>query len=171
MSGEAQAAIKLGEVDSATTFMVLTNANEWAAISNAALPPDASETYKVVLTIDYESNAYGVTVNGHVMKDAANSESFPLAASRSSVQTIDFAGSGTLTSMKGDQVEGYMVVDNNGKRYPTIAAAIAAYNADPTIGPLKVLHAGTAPSGWSIVSQGGIDILKKLAKGFFFMAY
>ena len=165
VSGEAQAAIKLGEVDSATTFMVLTNANEWAAISNAALPPDASETYTVVLTIDYESNTYGVAVNGHVMKDAANSESFPLAASKTSVQTIDFAGSGTLTSMKGDQVEGYMVVDTNGKRYPTIAAAIAAYNVDPTIGPLKVLHAGTAPSGWSIVSQGGIDILKKLTDG------
>jgi len=73
--------------------------------------------------------------------------------------------------MKGDQVEGYMVVDKNGTRYPTINAAIAAYNANPTIGPLKVLHAGTAPSGWSIVSEGGIDILKKLAKGFFFMAY
>ena len=70
-----------------------------------------------------------------------------------------------------DRIEGYMVVDKNGTRYATISDAIAAYTADPTIGPLKVLHAGTAPSGWSIVSQGGIDILKKLAKGFFFMAY
>ncbi|MBQ2625036.1 MAG: hypothetical protein IJG18_08075 [Kiritimatiellae bacterium] len=167
VSGEAQAAIKLGEVYGATTFMVLTNANEWAAISNAALPPDASETYMVVLTIDYESNTYGVTVNGYVMKDAANSESFPLAASKTSVQTIDFAGSGTLTSMKGDQVEGYMVVDKNGMRYPSIAAAISAYTQDPSIGPLKLLHSGTPPSGWRIDG----DTLIKVAKGLFFMAF
>ena len=167
VSGEAQAAIKLAEVNSVTTFMVLTNGNNWAAVSNAELTPNASATYKVVLTIDYGDNAYGVTVGNYVMTNSAGVASFPLAANRSSVQNIDFAGSGTLTSLKGDQVEGYMVVDNNGKRYPTIAAAIAAYNADPTIGPLKVLHAGTAPSGWRIDG----DTLIKAAKGLFFMAF
>ena len=168
----AQAAIKLGEDDSVTTFKVLTTGNAWMSVSNAELPIDPSETYKVVLTIDYGSNAYGVTVGNYVMTNSTGDTTFPLAKSgATSVQNIDFAGSGTLTSMKGDQLEGYMVVDKNGTRYPTIDAAIAAYNANPTIGPLKVLHAGTAPSGWSIVSQGGIDILKKLAKGFFFMAY
>ena len=171
VSGEAQAAIKLGEVNSVTTFMVLTNANEWAAISNAALTPKASEAYKVVLTIDYGSNTYKVDVGGCSLTNASGSASFPLAASKTSVQTIDFAGSGTLTSMKGNQVEGYMVVDKNGTRYATISDAIAAYTADPTIGPLTVLHDGTPLPGWSIVSEGGIAILKKLAKGFFFMAY
>lgn len=172
VDGTAQAAIKIGEVESAATFMVLAPNNEWTAVSNEGLTPDAAKTYKVVMTIDYGgSGSYGVAVDNYVMTDASGSASFPLAANKKSVQTIGFAGSGTLTSMKGDQVEGYMVVDNNGTRYPTIAAAIAAYNANPTIGPLKVLHAGTAPSGWSIVSEGGIAILKKLAKGFFFMAY
>ena len=172
VEGEAQAAIKLGEVNSATTFMVLAQNAAWTPVSRGDFVPDASATYKVVMTIDYGNGSYGVTVGDNVLTNASGSASFPLAKSgAASVKNIDFAGSGTLTSMKGDQVEGYMVVDKNGTRYPTIAAAIAAYNADPTIGPLKVLHAGTAPSGWSIVSQGGIDILKKLAKGFFFMAY
>ena len=171
VEGEAQAAIKIGEVESAATFMVLAPGGSWTPVSNDAITPNPAETYKVVMTIDYGVGKYGVTIGDYVLTDASGSASFPLAETRTGVKNIDFAGSGTLTSMKGDQVEGYMVVDNNGKRYPTIAAAIAAYNADPTIGPLKVLHAGTAPSGWSIVSQGGIDILKKLAKGFFFMAY
>jgi len=167
VSGEAQAAIKLAEVNSVTTFMVLTNGNNWAAVSNADLVPEASETYKVVLTIDYGDNAYGVTVGNYVMTNSAGIASFPLAASRSSVQTIDFAGSGTLTSMKGDQVEGYMVVDKNGTRYPSIAAAISAYTQDPSIGPLTLLHSGTAPSGWRIDG----NTLIKVAKGLFFMAF
>ena len=168
VSGDAQAAIKLGEDDSVTTFKVLTTGNAWMSVSNAELPIDPSETYKVVLTIDYGSNAYGVTVGNYVMTNSTGDTTFPLAKSgATSVQNIDFAGSGTLTSMKGDQVEGYMVVDKNGTRYPTIDAAIAAYNANPTIGPLKVLHAGTAPSGWKIDG----NTLIKLAKGFFFMAY
>ena len=167
VSGEAQAAIKLGEENSVTTFMVLTNGNEWAAVSAAGFVPNVSETYKVVLTIDYVSNTYKVDVEGHSMTNVAGAASFPLAANRSSVQNIDFAGSGTLKSLKGDQVEGYMVVDNNGKRYPSIAAAISAYTQDPSIGPLKLLHSGTAPSGWRIDG----DTLIKVAKGLFFMAY
>lgn len=171
VSGEAQAAIKLGAVNDATTFMVLTTGNTWTPVSNAELPIDASATYDVVLAIDYGTSTYKVDVEGKSLTNSAGVASFSLATNKAAVQNIDFVGSGTLTSMKGDQLEGYMVVDKNGTRYPTIDAAIAAYNANPTIGPLKVLHAGTAPSGWSIVSQGGIDILKKLAKGFFFMAY
>jgi autotransporter-associated beta strand protein len=167
VSGEAQAAIKLAEVNSVTTFMVLTNGNNWAAVSNAELEPNAADTYKVVLTIDYGDNAYGVTVGNYVMTNSAGIASFPLAANRSSVQNIDFAGSGTLTSMKGDQVEGYMVVDKNGTRYPSIAAAISAYTQNPSIGPLRVLHSGTPPSGWRIDG----DTLIKVAKGLFFMAF
>ena len=171
VSGEAQAAIKLGEEDSVTTFKVLAPANTWTPVSCAGFTPDASATYKVVLAIDYGNNTYGVTVGNYVMTNSAGVASFPLAANRTSVQTIDFAGSGTLTSMKGDQVEGYMVVDKNGTRYASISAAITAYLEDPTIAPLKVLHNGTAPSGWKIVTEGGVDILKKVAKGLFFMAY
>ena len=167
VSGEAQAAIKLAEVDSVTTFMVLTNGNNWAAVSAAGFVPEATETYKVVLTIDYVSNTYRVDVEGHSMTNVAGAADFSLAANRSSVQNIDFAGSGTLTSMKGDQVEGYMVVDKNGTRYPSIAAAISAYTQNPSIGPLRVLHSGTAPSGWRIDG----DTLIKVAKGLFFMAF
>lgn len=172
VDGTAQAAIKIGEVESAATFMVLAPNNEWTAVSNEGLTPDAAKTYKVVMTIDYGgSGSYGVAVDNCVMTNASGSASFPLAASKKSVQSIDFAGSGVLTSMKGNQVEGYMVVDKNGTRYATISDAIAAYTADPTIGPLTVLHDGTPLPGWSIVTQDGVRILKKLAKGFFFMAY
>ena len=167
VEGNPQAAVKLGEVDSATTFMVLTNGNNWAAVSNAGLTPDASATYKVVLTIDYGTGSYGVTVGDNALTNATGSASFPLAASKTSVQNIAFAGSGVLTSMRGDQREGYMVVDKNGRRYPTIDAAIDAYNADSTIGPLTLLHAGTAPSGWKIED----NTLIKLPQGFYFIAY
>ena len=67
--------------------------------------------------------------------------------------------------MKGDQVEGYMVKDNAGHWYATIQAATQAYNS--ANGPYTVLHDGTAPSGWQIVN----DVLKKVIKGFLFMAY
>ncbi|MBQ3807035.1 MAG: hypothetical protein II840_03670 [Kiritimatiellae bacterium] len=165
VSGEAQAAIKLAEVNSVTTFMVLTNGNNWAAVSNAELTPDASVTYNVVLTIDYGTGTYKVDVAGNSMTNSAGSASFPLAASRTSVQNIDFAGSGTLTSLKGDQVEGYMVKDGQNNYYATIQAAIQAYNS--ANGPYTVLHNGTPPSGWKIVEGA----LIKVAKGLFFMAY
>ena len=171
VSGEAQAAIKLGAVNDATTFMVLTTGNTWTPVSNAELPIDASATYDVVLAIDYGTSTYKVDVEGKSLTNSAGVASFSLATNKAAVQNIDFVGSGTLTSMKGDQVEGYMVVDKNGTRYATISDAIAAYTADPTIGPLTVLHDGTPLPGWSIVTQDGVRILKKLAKGFFFMAY
>ena len=167
VSGEAQAAIKLGEDDGVTTFKVLTTGNTWAPVSNAELPINPSETYNVVLTIDYGTSTYKVDVEGKSLTNSTGSASFPLAASKTSVQTIDFAGSGTLTSMKGDQVEGYMVKDNAGNWYATIQAAIQAYNS--ANGPYTVLHDGTAPSGWKIDET--TKALIKLAKGFFFMAY
>ncbi len=171
VSGEAQAAIKLGAVNDATTFMVLTTGNTWTPVSNAELPIDASATYDVVLAIDYGTSTYKVDVEGKSLTNSAGVASFSLATNKAAVQNIDFVGSGTLTSMKGDQLEGYMVVDKNGTRYVSIAAAISAYLNDPTIAPLTVLHDGTAPSGWKIVTEGGVDILKKIAKGLFFMAY
>ena len=165
VTGEAQAAIKLGEENDATTFKVLAPANTWTPVSCAGLTPDASATYKVVLTIDYGNNTYGVTVGNYVMTNGTGSASFPLAASRTSVQNIDFAGSGTLTLLKGDQLEGYMVKDGQNNYYATIEAATQAYNS--ANGPYTVLHNGTAPSGWKIVEGA----LIKVAKGLFFMAY
>ena len=165
VTGEAQAAIKLGEENDATTFKVLAPGNTWTPVSCAGLTPDASATYNVVLTIDYGTGTYKVDVAGNSMTNSTGSASFPLAASRSSVQNIDFAGSGTLTSMKGDQVEGYMVKDGQNNYYATIQAAIQAYNS--ANGPYTVLHNGTAPSGWDIVE----GVLIKVAKGLFFMAY
>ena len=166
VDGEAQAAIKIGEVESAATFMVLASNAAWTPVSRGDFVPDASATYKVVMTIDYGNGSYGVTVGDNVLTNASGSASFPLAKSgATSVQTIDFAGSGTLKSMKGDQVEGYMVKDNAGHWYATIQEATQAYNS--ANGPYTVLHSGTAPSGWKIDG----NTLIKLAKGFFFMAY
>ena len=167
VEGEAQAAIKLGESGGATTFMVLASNAAWTPVSRGDFVPDASATYKVVMTIDYGNGSYGVTVGDNVLTNASGSASFQLAASKTSVQNIDFAGSGTLTSMKGDQVEGYMVKDNVGNRYATIQEATQAYNS--ANGPYTVLHDGTAPSGWKIDET--TKALIKLAKGFFFMAY
>lgn len=165
VSGEAQAAIKLGEENDATTFKVLTTGNAWMPVSRAGFTPDASATYNVVLTIDYSTGTYKVDVAGNSMTNSTGSASFPLAASRTSVQNIDFAGSGTLTSLKGDQLEGYMVKDGQNHYYATIEAATQAYNSANA--PYTVLHNGTAPSGWKIVEGA----LIKVAKGLFFMAY
>ena len=167
VDGTAQAAIKLGEVESAATFMVLEPNSTWTPVFNADITPDPAEPYKVVLTIDYGVGKYGVTIGDYVLTNASGSASFQLAASKTSVQTIDFAGSGTLTSMKGDQVEGYMVKDNAGHWYATIQDATQAYNSSN--GPYTVLHDGTPPDGWKI--DEATKALIKLAKGFFFMAY
>ena len=167
VSDDAQAAIKLGEVGGATTFMVLTTGNTWMPVSDAGLVPNVSETYKVVLTIDYGSSAYGVTVGNSVMTNSTGDATFQLATSRTYVQNIDFAGSGTLTSIKGDQLEGYMVKDALNHFYATIEAATQAYNI--ANGPYTVLHDGTAPSGWKI--DNATKKLIKIAKGLFFMAY
>ena len=168
VDGDAQGAIKLGEENSATTFMVLAQGGGWTAVSNDALTPDPAATYKVVMTFDYANNTYAASVNDYVLTNASGSASFPLAATRTGVQTIDFAGSGTLTSMKGDQVEGYMVKDDSGSYYATIADAIAAFDAAK--GPYTVLHAaGTPPSGWQLVTEAGVTVLQKLAKLMIFM--
>ena len=110
-----------------------------------------------------------VDVDGNSMTNSAGVASFALAMSTASVQNIDFAGSGTLTSLKGDQLEGYMVKDALNNFYATIEAAIQAYNS--ANGPYTVLHEGTTPSGWKIVNEGGVDILKKIARGLFIIAY
>ena len=167
VSGDAQAAIKLGEDDNVTTFRILTAENTWTSVSNAELPIEASKTYNVVLTIDYGSKTYKVDVDGISMTNSAGVASFALAMSTASVQNIDFAGSGTLTSLKGDQLEGYMVKDALNNFYATIEAAIQAYNS--ANGPYTVLHEGTTPDGWKI--DEATKALIKLAKGFFFMAY
>ena len=167
VSGEAQAAIKLGAVNDATTFMVLTTGNTWTPVSNAELPINPSETYNVALTIDYGTSTYKVDVEGKSMTNSTGSASFSLATSKATVQNIDFVGSGTLTSMKGDQLEGYMVKDALNHFYATIEAATQAYNS--ANGPYIVLHDGTAPSGWKI--DNATKKLIKIAKGLFFMAY
>ena len=166
VSGEAQGALKLGEVNDEATFMVLTNANQWAAVSNVGLTPDPTATNKVVMTFDYANNTYSVSVDDYVLTDGTGSSSFPLAKNNATgVQDIDFAGTGTLVSMKGDQLEGYMVKDNAGGWYATIEAATQSY--DSANGPYTVLHDGTAPSGWKIDGS----TLIKVATGLFFMAY
>ena len=167
VSGEAQAAIKLGAVNDATTFMVLTTGNTWTPVSNAELPIDASATYDVVLAIDYGTSTYKVDVEGKSLTNSAGVASFSLATNKAAVQNIDFVGSGTLTSMKGDQLEGYMVKDALNHFYATIEAATQAYNS--ANGPYIVLHDGTAPSGWKI--DNATKKLIKIAKGLFFMAY
>ena len=166
VSGEAQGALKLGEVNDEPTFMVLKPNGVWDAVSHEALTPDPTATNKVVMTFDYALNKYGVSIDGNVLTNSLGEAFFPLAKNNATgVQDIDFAGIGTLVSMKGDQLEGYMVKDNAGGWYATIQAAIDAY--DSANGPYTVLHDGTAPSGWKIDGS----TLMKVATGLFFMAY
>ena len=79
VDGDAQGAIKLGEENSATTFMVLAQGGGWMAVSNDALTPDPAATYKVVMTFDYANNTYAASVNDYVLTNASGFASFPLA--------------------------------------------------------------------------------------------
>ena len=166
VSGEAQGALKLGEVNDEATFMVLAPGGSWTAVSNVGLTPNPTATNKVVMTFDYALNKYGVSIDGNVLTNSLGEAFFPLAKNNATgVQDIDFAGTGTLVSMKGDQLEGYMVKDNAGGWYATIEAATQSY--DSANGPYTVLHDGTPPSGWKIDGS----TLIKVATGLFFMAY
>jgi hypothetical protein len=62
-----------------------------------------------------------------------------------------------------------MVKDSAGHWYATIADAIAAYDA--ANGPYFVMHVGTAPTGWKIVTAGDIWILKKDVSGVMILTY
>lgn len=146
---DAQAGIRIGE---SGEFEVLS-ATGWI---ETEIPANGEQAYDVVLTINYATKKYSVKIGegtkGNIL----------LAGSETGVNAIEFNGSGSLASLAGEAYDGNMVVDKNGKKYATVAAAIDAYVADSSITPLTMLHTGTEPAGWkienSVLTQVGIVV-------------
>ena len=166
-----QGAFALAENDgaTATNFYVLAwenNGYAWNA-TTCETAAAVGGTYTVVMTFDYVSTNYSVTVNGNALK-INNNDKFPLCVSKTSVKDFVFKGSGKLEAIKGVDSLGYMAKDGAGHWYATIDAAtqsggrefIVLRDTDPA-----------APAGWKFVKKDGITKLVKVAKGMFFMAY
>ena len=166
-----QGAFALAENDgaTATNFYVLAwenNGYVWNA-TTCETAAAVGGTYTVVMTFDYVSTNYSVTVNGNALK-INNNDKFPLCVSKASVKDFVFKGSGKLEAIKGVDSLGYMAKDGAGHWYATIDAAtqsggrefIVLRDTDPA-----------APAGWKFVKKDGITKLVKVAKGMFFMAY
>ncbi len=170
IDGEAQGAITLREVGNTPTFSVLTtneNGKVWTDVTGAG-SVNTNIDYVITLTFNYAANKYTAAVGGTTLSTAGGVSEFDILRTASSVQNIDFVGEGVLEYIKGDvAAEGAMVKDAQHNKYATVDAAIAAYNADKTIGPLTMLHPGSVPSGWKVVN----GIISKIIKGWKLIAY
>lgn len=170
VDGDAQGAITLREVNDTPTFSVLTT-NEsgkvWTDVTGAG-SVNTNIDYVITLTFNYAANKYTAAVGGTTLSAAGGVSEFDILKNASSVQNIDFVGEGVLEYIKGDVAsEGAMVEDAQHNKYATVDAAIAAYNADKTIGQLTMLHPGSVPSGWKVVN----GIISKIIKGWKLIAY
>ena len=170
VDGDAQGAITLREVNDTPTFSVLTtNETEkvWTDVTGAG-SVNTNIDYVITLTFNYAANKYTAAVGGTTLSAAGGVSEFDILKNASSVQNIDFVGEGVLEYLKGDvAAEGAMVEDAQHNKYATVDAAIAAYTADKTIGPLTMLHPGSVPSGWKVVN----GIISKIIKGWKLIAY
>jgi hypothetical protein len=80
-----------------------------------------------------------------------------------------FKGSGKMSGIKGVDSTCFMAKDGLGGWFVTIADALASGD-----GPFIILRdtGVEAPSGWEYVKEGDITkLIKKVAKGVFFMVY
>ena len=153
-----------------TNFCVLVMENEnytWKA-ATCITPATTDVDYTVVMTFDYVSNKYSVKVNGYDLSVGGLTQ-FDICVTKAAVTDFVFKGSGKMTGIKGVDSTCFMAKDGFGHWYTTIAAALA------TDGKEFIILRDTgveAPSGWEYVKEGDITkLIKKLAKGLFFMAY
>ena len=174
VAADSQGAFCLGAVEAndvvTTNFMILAKEDSafvWKPAAWSGTPALNTE-YDVEFSFDYAHGKYSVKINGTALS-VNNATAFDLCTSKTEVKAVDFKGGGKLSSILGVESTGYMVKDSAGNWYATIADAIAAYDA--ANGPYFVLHAGTPPAGWKIVTADGVSILKKDVSGVMILAY
>ena len=170
-TGGVQGAFALAENGgaTATNFYVLAWENNDYAWKATTCDTSAAVggMYTVVMTFDYVSTNYAVTVNGNALK-INNNDKFPLCVVKSEVTDFVFKGSGTMTGIKGVDSLGYMAKDGAGHWYATIDAATKSGGSEFTV--LRDTDPA-APAGWKFDTVDGIKKLVKAAKGVFFMVY
>ena len=168
---DAQGAVAVGGTEAAPKFMLLTKKNDTVGWYEAAGVTPVLETgvYDIVMTFDYISNTYKVTVNGTPLT-VGDVAAVPLAKAQTSVKDIDFLGAGSLAAINGVQYEGKMAIDQNGRKYATVAEALEA-NASVKGAVIKLLHgsATTSAEGWNFDSETKTFVKKVI--GLIFLAF
>lgn len=168
---DAQGAVAVGGTETAPKFMLLTKKNDTVGWYEAAgvTPVLENGVYDIVMTFDYISNTYTVTVNNTPLT-VDNIAAVPLAKSQTSVKDIDFLGAGSLAAINGVQYEGKMAIDQNGRKYATVAEALEA-NASVKGAVIKLLHgsATTSAEGWNFDNETKTFVKKVI--GLIFLAF
>lgn len=174
-----QGAFALAETNinaqASTNFCVLVMENEnytWMA-ADCTVPAAANVNYTIVMTFDYVSKKYSVKVSDGTNEGnltVGGQSQFGLCVTKAAVTDFVFKGSGTMSGIKGVDSTCFMAKDGLGNWYTTIAAALASGGN----GPFIILRdtGVEAPNGWQFVTEDGVmKLIKKVAKGLFFMAY
>lgn len=169
-----QGAFALAEAGGVTNFYILAMENDtytWKAATCTGVAANINIAYTIVMTFDYVNKTYSVSVSDGTNTgdlSVSSSSAFPLCVVKSEVTDFVFKGSGTMTGITGVDSLGYMAKDSAGNWYATIAAATGSGGREFIV----LRPTGPAPSGWSLVTKGGITkLIKNVAKGLFFMAY
>lgn len=169
-----QGAFALAEESDVKSFYILAMENSkytWKATTCAGVAANTNIAYTIVMTFDYVSNTYSVSVSdGTNTGDLSigSSSVFPLCVAKTSVTDFVFKGSGKLEAIQGVDSLGYMAKDSAGNWYATIAEATGSGGREFIV----LRPTGPAPSGWSLVIKDGVTkLIKNVAKGLFFMAY
>ena len=171
-----QGAFALAEESDVKSFYILAMENSkytWKATTCAGVAANTNIAYTIVMTFDYVSNTYSVSVSdGTNTGDLSvnSSSAFPLCVAKTSVTDFVFKGSGKLEAITGVDSIGYMATDGLGNWLAKIEDVLNSSSN----GPFIILRdtGVEAPNGWQFVTEGGVrKLIKKVAKGLFFMAF
>lgn len=158
-------AAKSGDV---AQWMALTT-DGWVALTGAAAP-ELRTTYTVRAEVDFLSNARRVryfvkTAEGDfVPLTCGDSEWIPLAANKDTFTSVEFQGSGTLAKFEAT-IADKAVAEVNGKKYDTMAEALAAARdnglaitllTNATIEPTEKGSYDIAPNSYRYASGGQV---------------
>ena len=160
-----------------TNFMILVKPENsdyvWTMAEWDGGMPSTNVAYIVEMAFNYTNDTYSVKVNGEYLRVNSGTE-FPICVTSTRtryVEALEFRGSGTLTGIKGVDSIGYMAKDDVANRwYKSIDDAINSGSN----GPFTILYGtgGTSNPRWKIETVDGVmKLIKKVAKGMFFMAY
>lgn len=171
-----QGAFALAEDNGSTNFYILAWESDytWKAATCTGVEANTNIAYTVVMTFDYVANKYSVAVSdGTTTNNLTVSEQtqFNLCTAGTSVSALEFKGSGKMTGIKGVESIGYMATDGLGHWLAKIEDVLLNSSGN---GPFIILRdtGVEAPSGWEYVKEGDITkLIKKVAKGLFFMAF
>ena len=164
-----QGAFALAEDNGSTNFYILAWESDytWKAATCTGVEANTNIAYTVVMTFDYVSTNYSVKVNGNDLTVGGQSK-FGLCVAKTKVTDFVFAGSGEMTGISGVDSTGYMAKDNLGNWFATILAATESGGKEFIV----LRPTGPAPTGWDFKTEDGVmKLIKKVAKGLFFMAY